>query len=164
MGSMIVARVRARDPNLPVSTVETMEDVVSASVRDRRLIMVLLGVFAALALVLAAVGIYSVMAYAVGQRTHEIGVRIAIGANRQDVMRLVLRQTLWLASAGLVVGVLAAIALTRLMRTLLFEVQPSDPVTLVAVVLVLLAVALLAGYVPGRRASRVDPIVALRYE
>jgi putative ABC transport system permease protein len=164
VASMIVAHVRARDRDLPVTAVETMEQVVSASVRERRLIMVLLGVFAALALVLAAVGIYSVMAYTVGQRTHEIGVRIAIGASRRDVMGLVLRQTLWLASAGLVVGVLASMALTRLMRTLLFEVQPSDPVTLVAVVVVLLAVSVLAGFVPGRRASRVDPIVALRYE
>ena len=96
--------------------------------------MMLLAVFAALALVLAAVGIYSVMAYSVGQRTHEIGVRLAIGASRSDVMRLVLGQTLCLAGAGVVVGVAAAAGLTRLMRTLLFEVQPGDPVTLVAVV------------------------------
>jgi putative ABC transport system permease protein len=164
LASSLVSRVRARDRDLPVSTVETMEQVVSAAVRERRLIMTLLGVFAVLALVLAAVGIYSVMSYTVGQRTHEIGVRIAIGADRRDVMRLVLRQTLWLASTGLIVGVLAALALTRLMRTLLFEVEPTDPVTLAVVFVVLIGVATLAGYVPGRRASRVDPIVALRYE
>jgi putative ABC transport system permease protein len=164
LASLVVSKVRARDANLPVSLIETMEDVVSASVRERRLIMVLLGAFAVLALVLAAVGIYGVMAYAVGQRTHEIGVRIAIGASRRDVMGLVLGQTLWLASAGVVVGVLAAVALTRLMRTLLFEVEPGDPMTIAAVVVVLVGVALLAGFVPGRRASRVDPIVALRYE
>jgi putative ABC transport system permease protein len=156
--------VRTLDRNLPLPEVETMEQVLAGSVRERRLIMTLLGAFAVLALVLAGVGIYSVMAYAVGQRTHEIGVRIAIGASRGDVMRLVLRQTLWLAGAGVVVGIGAALALTRLMRTLLFEVPPGDPLTLTAVVAVLVGVALAAGYVPGRRASRVDPIEALRYE
>jgi putative ABC transport system permease protein len=126
--------------------------------------MTLLGVFAVLALVLAAVGIYSVMAYTVGQRTHEIGVRIAIGASRGDVVRLVLRQTVMLTAAGLVTGVAAAAGLTRLMRTLLFEVEPGDPLSLTTGVLVLLAVSLAAGLVPGRRAARVDPMVALKYE
>jgi putative ABC transport system permease protein len=162
--SALAAHVRALDRSLPLPDVETMEQVVAASVRERRLIMTLLAVFAVLALVLAAVGIYGVMACAVGQRTHEIGVRMAIGASRRDVMGLVIGQTLWLASAGVVAGVLASLALTRLMRTLLFEVQPGDPLTIAGVVLLLVAVALLAGFVPGRRAARVDPIVALRYE
>jgi ABC-type antimicrobial peptide transport system permease subunit len=141
-----------------------MEEVLAASVRERRLIMTLLGVFAVLALVLAAVGIYSVMAYTVGQRTHEIGVRLAIGASRGDVVRLVMRQTVMLTAAGLVIGVAAAAGLTRLMRTLLFEVEPGDPLTFAVGVFVLLAVSVAAGLVPGRRAARVDPIVALRYE
>jgi putative ABC transport system permease protein len=158
------ARVRTRDRNLPLPRIETMEEVLAASVRERRLIMTLLGVFAVLALVLAAVGIYSVMAYTVGQRTHEIGVRIAIGASRGDVVRLVLRQTVMLTAAGLVTGVAAAAGLTRLMRTLLFEVEPGDPLSLTTGVLVLLAVSLAAGLVPGRRAARVDPMVALKYE
>jgi putative ABC transport system permease protein len=162
----LASRVRTRDRNLPLPRIETMEEVLAASVRERRLIMTLLGVFAVLvlALVLAAVGIYSVMAYTVGQRTHEIGVRLAIGASRRDVVRLVLRQTVMLTAAGLVIGVAAAAGLTRLMRTLLFEVEPGDPLTFAAGVFVLLAVSLAAGLVPGRRAARVDPIVALRYE
>ena len=160
----LAARVRTRDRNLPLPKIETMEEVLAASVRERRLIMTLLGVFAVLALVLAAVGIYSVMAYTVGQRTHEIGVRLAIGASRGDVVRLVLRQTVVLTAAGLVIGVAAAAGLTRLMRTLLFEVEPGDPLTFTAGAFVLLAVSLAAGLVPGRRAARVDPIVALRYE
>jgi putative ABC transport system permease protein len=160
----LAGRVRALDRNLPLPEIDTMEEVLAASVRERRLIMTLLGVFAALALVLAAVGIYSVMAYTVGQRTHEIGVRIAIGASRGDVLRLILRQTVMLTTAGLVIGIAAAAGLTRLMRTLLFEVEPGDPLTFAACVLVLLAVSLAAGLIPGRRASRVDPVEALRYE
>jgi putative ABC transport system permease protein len=160
----LAARVRTRDRSLPLPKIETMEEVLAASVRERRLIMTLLGVFAVLALVLAAVGIYSVMAYTVGQRTHEIGVRLAIGASRGDVVRLVMRQTVMLTAAGLVIGVAAAAGLTRLMRTLLFEVDPGDPLTFAVGVFVLLAVSLAAGLVPGRRAARVDPIVALRYE
>jgi putative ABC transport system permease protein len=156
--------VRTRDRNLPLPRVDTMEEVLAASVRERRLIMTLLGVFAVLALVLAAVGIYSVMAYTVGQRTHEIGVRLAIGASRGDVVRLVIRQTVILTGAGLVIGVAAAAGLTRLLRTLLFGVEPGDPLTFAVGVFILLAVSLAAGLVPGRRAARVDPIVALRYE
>jgi putative ABC transport system permease protein len=160
----MAATVRALDRNLPLPEIETMEQVLAGSVRERRLIMTLLAVFAGLALVLAAVGIYGVMAYTVGQRTHEIGVRIAIGASRRDVIGLVLRQTLGVAAAGVTLGVLTAAGLTRLMQTLLFEVDPFDPLTTAGVVLVLAAVAALAGYVPGRRAAGVDPIVALRYE
>jgi putative ABC transport system permease protein len=126
--------------------------------------MTLLSVFAALALVLAGVGIYGVMAYSVAQRTHEFGIRMALGAQRADVLRSVLAQGLLRAGIGLAIGGVAALALAHFLSSLLFEVQPTDPTTFTAVALGLFGLALLACYIPARRATKVDPMVALRYE
>jgi predicted permease len=143
---------------------QTMEEIIAGSLADRRFSMVLLGTFAALALVLAGVGIYGVISYLVGQRTHEIGVRIALGAQRSDILRLILGQGGTLAGVGIALGFAAALGLTRLMSGLLFGVKPADPLTFAAVALLLSLIALIACYVPARRAMRVDPVVALRYE
>ncbi|HKS96176.1 MAG TPA: FtsX-like permease family protein, partial [Terriglobia bacterium] len=156
--------VEAVDSDQPVYAVRTMGQYLTESVASRRTTMLLLGAFAGLALILAAVGIYGVMAYAVAERTHELGVRMALGAGRGDVLKLVVRSGLRLALAGVAVGLVAAAGLTRLLSSLLFGVRPTDPVTLGAVALLLTAVALLASYIPARRATRVDPTVALRYE
>ena len=152
------------DASMPVASVRTMDQVIDTAQSQPRFIALLLTLFSALALVLAAVGIYGVMAYAVTQRTNEIGIRMALGAQRRDVMALVLGQGMRLALSGIAVGVLLAFGLTRLMSSLLFGVSPSDPATFVAVVIVLGAAAVAACYIPARRAMRVDPIVALRYE
>jgi predicted permease len=156
--------VAAVDPEQPLANVRTMEERLAESVAQRRFNMTLLGVFACVALLLAGVGVYGVMAYAVARRTHEIGVRVALGAQRGDVVRLVLRQGMWLALAGVGVGVAGAYAATRLMTGLLYGVSPTDPLTFVGVSALLTAAALLACLVPARRATRVDPMVALRYE
>jgi putative ABC transport system permease protein len=158
------AAVARADRDVPVTRVSTMEDLVAASWGDRRFNLALLATFAVLALALAAVGIHGVMSYAVARRTREIGVRMALGARASDVLRLVLRQGLALAVAGLAAGLAAALALRRLVSAMLFGVEPSDPLTLGAVSAVLLAVALLACYAPARRAARVDPAEALRWE
>jgi ABC-type antimicrobial peptide transport system permease subunit len=126
--------------------------------------MMLLTTFAGAALLLAALGIYGVIAYSVTQRTQEIGIRMALGAERRDVMRMVVKQAMVLAIAGIVAGAAGGMALTRLMAGLLFEVKPFDPLTFGAVSLILGAIALLASYIPGRRATRVDPVIALRVE
>ncbi len=143
---------------------QTMNEIIASSLGTRRFSMILLGVFAALALVLSSVGIYGVISYLIGQRTHEIGIRMALGAQRKDVLRLVLVEGTRLALAGVGIGIVAALALTRLMANLLFGVSATDPLTFVGVALVLTIVALAACYIPARRAMRVDPIVALRYE
>ena len=152
------------DPSQPVANLRTMEDVIAASVAQRRFIMLLLGGFAGAALLLAAIGLYGVIAYAVSQRTREIGIRMALGANRSDVLGLVLGGGMKLAGIGVVVGIAAALGLTRVLTKLLYEVKPIDLPTFTGVSLLLLLVALLASWLPARRAARVDPMVALRTE
>jgi putative ABC transport system permease protein len=152
------------DPEQPVANVRTLEEVVALSVGDRRLTALLLGMFAVAALALAAVGLYGVVSYAVVQRTREIGIRVALGANRRDVVLLMLGQGMILVVIGLVLGLAGAFGLTPLLRNLLYEVKPADPLSFVAVSLVLLLVALIASWLPARRAARVDPMIALRAE
>jgi len=152
------------NPNAPVASVATMEEVVSNAVWQQRFNLVLMGIFAALALVLAAVGIYGVMAYAVAQRTQELGIRLALGAGKYDLIWMVVSQGMRLAIAGLAAGFIGALALTRLMSSLLYQVKPADAPTLATVAAALAAVSALACYVPARRATRVDPIVALRHD
>jgi putative ABC transport system permease protein len=156
--------IRQMDGNVPVANIKPMRDVVSTALATPRLTGFLLGTFAAIALALAAVGIYGVLSYLVAQRTHEIGIRVAIGADRRKVLAMILRQGLGLAIVGVIVGAAAAFALTRLMATLLYQVKPSDPLTFVAVPLALIVVATLASYVPALRATRVSPVKALRME
>lgn len=143
---------------------QTMDDIISDSVAARRFSMILLGIFAGIALLLSSVGIYGVISYLVGQRTQEIGIRVALGARRWDVLRLVLSDSVKMAVLGVVIGVAASLALTRLMSKMIYGVSATDPVTFFAVAILLTGVALAASYVPARRAMRVDPMVALRYE
>ena len=152
------------DSQLPVTKVETMGEVAATSFAARRFNMSLLSLFAALALVLAAIGIYGVMSNAVTQRTPEIGIRLALGASTLDVLKLIIRNGLTLVIIGVVIGLGGALALTRLMTTLLFGVTPTDGLTIGVVSAVLIVVALLACFIPARRATKVDPLVALRYE
>jgi putative ABC transport system permease protein len=141
-----------------------MEELVSASLTRQRFYALLPGFFAAIATVLGAVGIYGVLAYAVGQRTQEFGVRLALGAQPRDILRLVLGRGILLTALGIVIGVAGAMALSRYLRGMLFELTPLDPATYLTVILLFAAVALLAAYLPARRATRVDPAVALRSE
>ena len=141
-----------------------MEEIRSHSIAQPRLTALLLGVFAALALILATVGIYGVMAYSVTQRTHEMGLRMALGARASDVLALVVGQGMLLTATGIALGLAGAFAITRVLEKFLWGVRPTDPVTFIAVSLLLAAVALLASYLPARRATDVDPMVALRYE
>jgi putative ABC transport system permease protein len=152
------------DSTVPVSAVRTMENIKSQSVTQPRFNLFLLGLFGTIALLLSAAGIYGVTSYTVTQRTHELGIRVALGAQVRDVLKLVLGQGMAVIGIGLVIGLAAAFALMRLMRSLLFGVGENDPLTFVAITLVLFFVALLACYVPARRATKVDPLTALRYE
>jgi len=148
----------------PVANIRTVEQDISTTVAEPRFHTLLLGTFAGLALVLALVGIYGVMSYTVIQRTHEIGIRIALGAARTEILRLVLQQGLVFAGFGLAIGLGLSLFLTHLLRSLVFEVQPNDALTLVIASVVVTGMTLLAAFLPARRATKVDPMVALRYE
>ena len=160
----LINAVHELDPDVPIADVRPMTEVIAVSTAQRRLTMTMLMIFAAVALVLASVGIYGVISYSVTQRTQEIGIRMALGAQRGDVLRMVVGQAMVLTIAGIALGAVGAFALTRLMTKLLFNVKPGDPLTFVAVAMLLGGVAAMASYLPGRRATRVDPVVALRAE
>ena len=162
--SAIRNELRQMDTELPMAAIASMDQLLGDSISRSRFTMLLLGIFAAIALVLASVGIYGVIAYSVAQRTQEFGIRMALGANRGDVLRLVLRYGTRLLLLGLALGLAASFVVTRLIATLLYGTSPTDPLTLTAVTILLALVALAACYIPARRATRVDPIVALRYE
>jgi predicted permease len=164
MAAAVREQVWAIDKNVPVTHLQTMDQVFGDSVAQPRFSMLVVGLFAALALVLASVGIYGVMAYSVSRRAHEIGVRMALGARTGQVLKLVLKEGMTLTLMGIAVGLFGAFALTRLMATLLFGVSAKDPFTFISVAALLAAVALVACYIPARRATKVDPLVALRYE
>jgi putative ABC transport system permease protein len=161
---VVRSEIQAVDKDQPIHNVRVMDEVLSESVAPRRLSMVLFGLFAGVALALSMVGIYGVMSYAVTQRTHEIGIRMALGAQTGDVLKLVVMQGMLLVVIGIAIGLIAALALSRVMKSLLYDVSATDPATFVAISLLLLGVALLANFVPARRASKVDPMIALRYE
>jgi len=164
LASAIANAVHEIDREQPVNDVVTMDMVMADSISHQRFNMLLLGAFAGLALLLAAIGLYSVLAYSVRRRVREIGVRMALGARRMDVIRMILGQGVRLALIGVVIGVVAAFALTRLMASQLFQVSATDPLTFIGVAMVLVLVAIAACYIPARRAAKVDPMVALRYE
>jgi putative ABC transport system permease protein len=158
------SELRQLDANEPMANVASVDEILSDSFSRSRFTMIVLGLFAIVALMLAAVGIYGVVAYTVAQRTNEIGIRVAMGAQRRDVLRLVLGHGSRLILLGVTLGVAAGLGITRLMTGLLFGISATDPLTFAGVALLLTAVALVGCYVPARRAMRVDPLVALRYE
>jgi putative ABC transport system permease protein len=160
----VVQEVHKADPNLPVANVMALDDLLSDSVSSRRFSTFLLGLFAALGLLLAAVGIYGVMSYVVSLRTGEIGIRMALGAQPADIWSLIVGRGARLALAGVVIGLIGAFALTRSIASMLFGVQPNDAVSFAGMAFLLISIALLACYVPARRAMRLDPVVALRHE
>ena len=164
VGAALKSAVWSIDPDQPVLAVLPLEQLAAESVTLRRVSAILLGALSAVALFLAALGIYGVMAHSVAQRTHEIGVRMAVGARARDVVGLVLREGGRMAALGGALGLLAALALTRLLESLLFGVSPTDPASFAAVIAFLFACALLGCWLPARRAARVDPVIALRYE
>jgi putative ABC transport system permease protein len=158
------AQVRALDAELPIYAAQTMDDYVSASVAGRKFVSALCGVFAATGLLLTIVGLFGVMSYTVAQRTHELGVRVAVGAKKLDVLRLILRDGMSMTFAGIVIGLIGTLAISRVLASELFGIKPTDPLTFIGVAILLAGVALAACYLPARRATRVDPMVALRDE
>jgi len=164
LAAAIRNQAQAIDPNEPVYQLTRMDERLSNSVAERRFQTLLLGLFAGIALVIATVGIYGVISYAVSRRMHEIGVRMALGAQRSDVLQMVIWRGMRLTLSGVTLGLAAAFALPRVLKNLLFEVSVTDPLTFAVIPLLLILVALLACYIPARRAMKVDPMVALRYE
>jgi putative ABC transport system permease protein len=164
MEAAVRAAFAAADPTQPVYNVKPLEEYLRSTLAERSFTLWLLALFGALALGLAAVGTYGVISYTASLRTREVGIRMALGARRGDVLGMVLRQGLALTAGGLALGLIASLALTRLLSTLLFEVRPGDLGTSAAVALLLAAVALAASYLPARRASRIDPMISLRHE
>ena len=156
--------LRRIDPNQALSGLRPMEDIIEDTFGQRRLVMTLMQVFAAVAAVLAVVGIYGMIAYSVAQRTREVGLRVALGAHRSDVLSLLLRRALGVTTAGVALGLAGSLALTRLLTAFLFQISPADPMTYAAIAIVFVVVALAASYVPVRRAMRVDPMTVLRHE
>jgi putative ABC transport system permease protein len=156
--------ILAVDPEQPVANLRTLEDVIATSVAQRRLTLRLIGLFAVLALLLAAIGLYGVMGYVVTLRTNEIGIRLALGAQTRDVLRMVIRQGMTLVGIGLFIGLIGAFSLTRFIAAQLYEMSAVDPATFALVSLLLTGVALLACYIPARRATKVDPLTALRHD
>jgi putative ABC transport system permease protein len=164
IATALQAAIKDDAPSLRVADIEPMKQIISASVAQPNFEATLMGMFGGLALVLTLVGVYGVLSFQVGQRGHEIGIRMALGASRRNVSLLVIGKAAKLAAAGVVIGVGGAFGLTRLIANLLYEVKPTDPVIFAAVAILVFAVALIAAYIPVRRAIRVDPLVALRYE
>jgi len=164
LSDQIRTEIQSIDSNLPLFSVRTLDAVVARSMAERRFALEILGVFAGVALLLAAIGIYGVMSYAFSRRVHELGIRIALGAQRKDILRMALVEGMRLVLFGLIGGIIGAIILTRFLRSLLFNVTSTDPLVFISIALLLAAVALLACYIPARRATRVDPLVALREE
>jgi ABC-type antimicrobial peptide transport system permease subunit len=156
--------VHSVDPDLPLAHINTMEQLIARSTAERRFAMLLLGGFGLLAMILASIGLYGVMSYLVTQRRRELGVRLVLGAEAREVLRLVLGEGLRLALAGVVIGLVAALALTRVMQHMLFDLSATDPLTLATTAALLVAVAAVASYLPARRATRVDPMETLRAE
>jgi putative ABC transport system permease protein len=160
----VTSAVRGTDPSMAVGHIETMDQALSVSLSSKRFLMMLMTVFAGLALILAAVGIYGVLSYSVRRRTHEIGIRMALGAERRDALRLIVKEGMWLTLIGIAVGAIGLLPLTSLVVNYLYGVRPTDPLTYAAVGLALAVVGFFASYIPARRATKVDPVVALRYE
>jgi putative ABC transport system permease protein len=164
MTAAVRSFIHSADKELPVYRVSTMERMMADSTSQRRFATILLGVFALVALILASVGLFGVISYAVSQRTHEIGIRMALGAQPLDVLKVIIKQGMSLVLTGVVIGLMAAFGLTRLMKTLLFGISETDTTTFVIIPLLLVSVAMLACYIPARRATKVDPLIALRSE
>jgi putative ABC transport system permease protein len=156
--------VQAVDPNIPVFGARTMDEMVAKYLEQRRFALELLGIFAGVALLLASIGIYGVMAYTFSQRTNEIGIRMAMGAQRGDILRIAVSEGAMIVVFGVTAGLIGSLILTRFLQTMLFDVKPNDPITFAAISGLLAAVTLAACFVPARRATRVDPLVALRHE
>ncbi len=164
LGEAVRHEVETIDPNVPVHSISSMDQIIVRSTADRRFALELLGVFASVALLLAAVGIYGVMSYSFSQRTHELGIRMALGAQRTDILRMAVGEGMQLVVIGLGSGLIGAAMVTRFFRSMLFNVPPNDPLTFLVMSALLAAVALFACLIPARRAMRVDPMVAMRYE